>query len=150
MSDVLNRDTLQYRRSVNTPDFPDPPWLEVPRGSANETLLRTVPTRYLVLTGDTLSEMDAQAKAAVDAAAREQARDAEVAQLDDVEALVRAHMQQVNARLNTRAATINGILTAISEASNLAAMKAAVALLAPVPEFTHAQQRNNIRNRMGS
>ena len=126
MSDVLNRETLQYRRSVNTPDFPDPPWLEVPRGSANETLLRTVPTRYLVLTGDVLAEMDASAKAAVDAAALIVRRDSAVAQLEQQEDIIRAFMLIVLDEVNT------------------------LRVAAGLAERTETQLRTAIRNRLGS
>jgi len=69
MSDFLNRtDLTVYVRSGNDPDYPDPPWMEVPPGSANATLIATVPGRYLKITGDVLSEMDAGEKATVDAA----------------------------------------------------------------------------------
>jgi len=69
MSDFLNRSDLTvYVRSGNDPDFPDPPWLLVPPGSGNATLIATVPGKYLKIAGDVLSEMDAGEKATVDAA----------------------------------------------------------------------------------
>ena len=69
MSNVLHRTTLEYRSSVNDPDFPDPPWLEVPPASANATFIASgVPSIYWKLTGDVLSEMTAPEKAVVDAA----------------------------------------------------------------------------------
>ena len=126
MSDVLNRDTLQYRRSVNTPDFPDPPWLEVPRDTANEALLLSVPVRYLVLTGDVLAEMDASAKAAVDAAALIVQRDSAVAQLEQQEDIIRAFMLIVLDEVNT------------------------LRVAAGLAERTETQLRTAIRNRLGS
>jgi hypothetical protein len=150
MSDVLNRDTLEYRRSANTPEHVDPPWLEVPRGSANETLLLSVPTRYLVLTGDTLSEMDASAKAAVDAAALTAARDNLVERLQQQEDVLRAFMLIVLDELNAHAQAVTGILDAIDNASNLAGVKADVALIADVPQRTEQQLRTSIRNRLGT
>ena len=30
MASVINKDTLQYLTSVNTPDYPDPPWVKNP------------------------------------------------------------------------------------------------------------------------
>lgn len=39
MGNYVNRDTLEYRRSVNDPHYPDPPWLYVPPGSDNEAII---------------------------------------------------------------------------------------------------------------
>lgn len=150
MSDVLNRDTLEYRRTVNTPEFSDPPWLEVPRGSDNEALLLSVPARYLTLSGDTLSEMDAQAKAAVDAAALEASRDALIARLQQQEDILRAFMLIVLDEFNLHAESITGVLNAIDNASNLAGIKADVAPLPDAPQRTEEQLRAAIRSRLGS
>lgn len=69
MSDFINRtDLTQYVRSGNDPDYIDPPWLLVLPGSANATLIASVPGKYRKISGDVLSEMDAGEKAAVDAA----------------------------------------------------------------------------------
>lgn len=63
MAAVLNRTTLQYLPSVNTPDYPVLQWVIEPDLSA----VVGVPHRYWKLTGDVVSEMTAPEKAAVDA-----------------------------------------------------------------------------------
>lgn len=64
MADVLHRETLELRRSVNTPDFPPEVWVINPDLSA----VAGVAARYWKLTGDVVSEMSTEEKAAVDAA----------------------------------------------------------------------------------
>jgi hypothetical protein len=70
MSDVVHRVSKQLLRSVNTPDYPAAEWLINP----DLTLLETVPLQYLKVTGDTLAEMTAEEKLAVDYGTLEQAR----------------------------------------------------------------------------
>ena len=64
MADVLNRTTLQYLQSVNTPDYPVGDWVISPDLSA----VAGVPQKYWKLTGDIVSEMTQPEKDAVDAA----------------------------------------------------------------------------------
>lgn len=64
MADVLHRQTLELRRSVNTPDFPPEEWVINPDLSAVAGVL----PRYWKLTGDVVSEMSPEEKAVVDAA----------------------------------------------------------------------------------
>lgn len=59
MATVLHRTTRELRRSVNTPDFDTADWI------INPTLPECEP-RYWKITGDTVSEMDAAEKEAVD------------------------------------------------------------------------------------
>lgn len=79
MSDVLNRDTMAFRRSVNAPDFPDPPWLHNPDLSSVEG----VEPKYWKLTGDVVSEMLQAEKDAVDAAEMQAGKDSDKAQIDE-------------------------------------------------------------------
>jgi len=62
MSSVINRSTREYRRRANTPDFPVADWIINPDMSAVEG----VPKRYWVISGDSVMEMSAPAKAVVD------------------------------------------------------------------------------------
>jgi hypothetical protein len=64
MSDVLNRTTKQYIRSVNTPDYPDIDWLINPDLSS----VISIPSKYWKIEGDLVVEMNSEEKAAVDAA----------------------------------------------------------------------------------
>ena len=69
MGNFVNRTTFARIRSGNDPDYADPPWLAVPPGSPNETVLDATPQQYLKISGDVLSEMTQGEKDAVDAAA---------------------------------------------------------------------------------
>ena len=62
MSDVLHRTTMEYRLSVNTPDFDEADWVVNPDLSS----VVGVPQYHWKFAGDTVSEMDAGEKAVVD------------------------------------------------------------------------------------
>lgn len=64
MADVIKRATLQYLRSVHTPDFPVVDFVINP----DMTPVSGVLQKYWKLSGDDLSEMDETEKQAVDAA----------------------------------------------------------------------------------
>ena len=64
MADVLNRTTKEYRRSVNTPDYPAGTWIINPNLSA----VVGVDRKYWQINGDSVSEMSQAEKDAVDAA----------------------------------------------------------------------------------
>lgn len=64
MADVINKTTLEFRPSVNTPSFPTADWLINPDMSG----VRGVPKKYWKLRGTAVVEMNATEKAAVDAA----------------------------------------------------------------------------------
>lgn len=66
MSDVVNRTTGQYLKSVNTPDYPEADWIINPDLSA----LAGVPGRYWKISGDRVLEMTRAERDAVDSAAR--------------------------------------------------------------------------------
>lgn len=74
MANVVNRTTMEYRRSVNTPDFPEPDWMVVQDETPVTQVVgdpdpgRLWPARYWVLTGDILSIQDAATRAATDVA----------------------------------------------------------------------------------
>lgn len=62
MANVLNRTTKQYKRSVNTPDYPTADWIINPDMSGVDG----VPKKYWKISGDTVSEMDTSEKATAD------------------------------------------------------------------------------------
>lgn len=64
MADVLHRSTLEYRKSVNTPDFSPADWIINPDLSA----IKGVARKYWRIDGDRVVEMTAQEKAAADRA----------------------------------------------------------------------------------
>lgn len=92
MSNFVNRNDLSnFVRSGNDPLFANTlVWLIVPPGSANETLLTTVPSKYLIITGDVISEVDQATKDAIDAALISARRDEQANSLDDVDSDLRA------------------------------------------------------------
>lgn len=63
MANVLNRTTLQYLESVNTPDYPDTEWIVNPDMSG---ITEHYP--YWVIVGDTVRDMTAEEKSAWEAA----------------------------------------------------------------------------------
>ena len=94
----LNRATRQFLRQISSggmeEKFPAESFHDAngePLGNANwihapdMSPVTGVPPRYWIITGDTVSEMDAAAKAVVDAAALTASRDSKIARLDSVE-----------------------------------------------------------------
>jgi hypothetical protein len=63
MAAFLNRTTKHYVSAGNTPDYPAADWIENPDLSA----VAGVPFKYWKVVGDTVVEMGAEEKAAVDA-----------------------------------------------------------------------------------
>jgi hypothetical protein len=64
MANVLNRTTLEYLQSVNTPDFPEQDWIINPDLSSVEG----VSSRYWKIDGDSVIPMTAEEQAAFDTA----------------------------------------------------------------------------------
>lgn len=64
MANVINRITLQYIKSVNTPDYDSADWVINP----DMSLVAGIPEKYWRLVGDTPKEMTIAQKNAVDQA----------------------------------------------------------------------------------
>jgi len=77
MSNVLHRTTKQYRRSVNTPDFPTSDWIINP----NLSSVQNVPVKYWKITDDTVSEMSQAEKDSADVASLPAAKIQKLAQV---------------------------------------------------------------------
>jgi len=75
MASVLNRSTLEYRSSVNTPDFPESEWIINPDISVVDGWSR----KYWKIEGDSVLLMTDSERAAVDSSDLESAKDARVA-----------------------------------------------------------------------
>jgi hypothetical protein len=60
MANVFNRTTMQYEKSVNTPDYPVEDWI------INPTFVPDCEAKYMVVDGDNIREMTPEEKAAVD------------------------------------------------------------------------------------
>jgi len=145
MANVLNRTTREFIQSANTPDYPVVDWIHNPDLSAVAGFDR----RYWIVTGDAVSLMDAGARAALDAATLEAARDDLANQIDQTEDILRAVVLMVLDELNAHSAKINALLTAIDNASSLANLKTAVAAISDLPTRTAAQVKTAIRNKLG-
>jgi len=145
MASVLNRTTRQYLASAHTPDYPTVDWIHNPDMSA----VVGFDSRYWVITGDVVTLMDAAARASLDAAALEAARDSLAGQLDQTEDILRAVVLMVLDELNAHSAKVNALLTAIDNASTLANLKTAVAAIADLPTRTAAQVKTAIRSKLG-
>ena len=80
MPDYLHRTTFVYLKSVASAELPEAlvNYVEYPDLSP----VNGVPSKYWVLTGDVLSEMDQAAKETVDAAADQDIEDGEIFELD--------------------------------------------------------------------
>lgn len=135
MGNFVNRTTLADVRSQNDPDYSDPPWLFVPSGSGNETVINTVPVQYRKITGDVLSEMTLGEKDAVDAAeTAAQIDDTTTTLKTDVDAPspigvdVRALIQTLNRRDNFNTNRIielqNRVQAMLDSTGNVANMRA--------------------------
>ena len=148
MPNWLHRDSKVFLRSVAGAELPSPEldYIRDPDLSAVEGWA----TKYWVISGDTVSLMDAAARAAVDAAELEAMRDLVVTQLDAQEDILRAFMLAVLDELNAHALKTNAILDAIDQATNLASLQTAVGQIADYPQRTPTQMRSAVRTKLGS
>ena len=149
MSNVTNRTTLEYRRSVNDPDYPDPPWLHN-SPQADALYEGGVPTKYWKISGDVVSEMTQTEKDAVDATERDAQRDNVSNEIDRVEDIVRALALTLLDELNNHADKMNEILDAADNATNLADFKARMGAISNYPQRTIAQLKTVLRNKLGT
>lgn len=145
MADFVNTATLAVELSVN-----DKPagWVALTRAEAEAAL--AIPGAYRKWTGSAVAEMTAPEKAAADAAALAARRTATAAELDRVEGVLRATVLLLLDELNSHAAKINAILTAIDGAATLAALKTAVLAITDYPTRTVAQLRAAIVAKLGT
>ena len=148
MADVVNVETLELRQSVNTPNYPNPPWLPITRDLF--LAWSVIPQIYRKWVVDHIEEMSAGEKAAVDAAILEALRDSVIQQVDELENIQRAFMLAVLDELNNHTAKINAMLTAVDTASNTAEIKANYGAIPDLPTRTTAQLRSAIRAKLGT
>lgn len=97
MATVFNRITKQLIQSVNTPDYPESSWIVNP----DLSWLENVPQKYWKVVGDSVVEMSAAEKTAVDAALLAVRRDQIEAKTTDgaFKAVLTALVKVVNLRL---------------------------------------------------
>lgn len=106
MSSVINRTTLAYKTSVNTPDYSETEWIINPDLSG----VSEVPQKYWKIVGDDVVEMDQAEKDAVDAAIAEQARLA-VESMLKTEVLPADYSGRLNVSCKAKDMTITTIIT---------------------------------------
>lgn len=148
MADVLKKTAIDYRRSVNTPDFPEADWFHNPDVSA---VYPVVPQKYWRVGTNPVEEMDAGQKAAVDsaetAAALASAKataDAAIDGLDGYEA--RALAKLMLDEINNLRQWITSFKAAVAAAGSLTALKNNVAALPNTPDRTLAQAKTAYKN----
>lgn len=148
MSDVINRTTLQFLRSVNDPLYPEPTW----KANPDMSQVAGVDPRFWKwdAVNDRPIPMTAGEQATAIAAALSAARDGAAERLTQAEDITRAFMLLVLDELNAHTAKVNAILDAIDAAASLAGLKTAIGLLADLPTRTEQQLRTAIRNKLGT
>jgi hypothetical protein len=152
MTDHLNRNTLEFRRSSNEPLHEPPDWIRNPLDDVGRAL-RDSPylPRYWVLQGDdTIRDSTGPEKAAIDAASLAAGRDAVAARADDLEDVVRALALVLLDEFNLHTGRVNAILDAIDGASNFGQVKSAIAAINDLPTRDIADIKTGIRNKLGT
>ena len=92
--------------------------------------------------------MTAPQRAAVDAAELEAQKDAVADEFDRAMTVMRAFGEVLVDELNARADTINAILDAADNATNLGTFKTAMLAIADYPQRTLAQLKTAVRNKL--
>lgn len=96
MANVLHRVTKQYRKSVNTPDFPVGVWIINPDVSA----VQGFANKYWVITGDVVTLMNQISRDAIDTAEESARRDSIADELDQSQTIMRAFAEVVLDEIN--------------------------------------------------
>lgn len=152
MANVIHRTTLEFRRSANEPDFPEPEWQHAPDMSA----VAGVPRRYWKAPADWGApgagpvEMAQAEKDAVDAAILEAARDSTAGQLENLEDIFRAFVLALLDERNRMAQAFNDLKNGVATANNLNDAKTAAQAIADEPIRTVADIKTGVRNKLGS
>lgn len=154
MATVINRTTLELRERISISLYQEPEWKAIHTktigSEAAVEAIKAIPVRYRKIDGtDNIVEMSQAEKDAVDAATLETARNNLVAQIDNVEDVLRASLLSILDELNAHSLKINAILNAIDGASNLAEVKSAIAAIPDSPPRSIAQLKTAIRNKLG-
>jgi hypothetical protein len=148
MSSAWNPNTVDYRRSVNTPDFPAP-WV-INHPEADALFDANVPMHYWKDVAGIATEMTPAEKAAVDASRVEASRDSAVTRMDDLEDIVRAIALTLLDAHNANRTALNAILDGIDAAASLADVKASIGAIANLPIGNGAQLRAQVRAKLGT
>lgn len=152
MANVIHRTTLEFRSSVNTPDFPEPEWKHEPDMSSVagvQAIYWKAPADWNVANAGPV-EMSQPEKDAVDTQMLSDRRDDEVLPFDDLEDLVRAFALVTLDEINLLRQRINDVEAAIENANNLADAKTALVALASLPDRTISQMKTATRSKLGT
>lgn len=147
MASLLNTSTLEILRSADETKLSSP-WTVI--SEQNAATWQAIPPQYRKLVGEAIEEMTQAEKDAVNAARLQAARDAEAAQLQSQEDILRAFMLVVLDDRNLLAARLSSLLDAIDGASSLATLKTAVATINNPRQYDEQQLRGAIKSRLGS
>lgn len=147
MPEYLHKPTLRLHYSLSEAPDQSSDYVEIARADFNAW--NAIPLHYRKLSGDTVVEMDAGEKAAVDAQRLSDARDAIAARLDGVEDELRAFALAVLDEVNLHAERVTAILDASDAAVSLADFKARMGLIDDVPTRTISQMKAAVRGKLG-
>ena len=137
MPNYLHRTTRQYLHSVSPASLSEPAenYIYMPDMSAVEG----VPVRYWIITGDLVGEMTQAEKDAVDVQILNNRRDGVIAEIDDLENIMRALTKMIVSEINILRQQFN---TTTSEVPQLTSTTFA--------DRTLSQVRDQLRNELGS
>lgn len=148
MPNYLHRTTKAYEVSIPTSRLSEPvanyiqdPDLSAVAGFSNI---------YWTITGDVVTLKSVSERASADAVLLEGRRDNIANQVDQTEEILRASLLVLLDELNLHAARVTDILNAIDNASSLAGLKTAIALIPDVPTRSIGQMKTAIRGKFGS
>jgi len=142
MSNVVNRTTKQFIRSVNTPDYPVIDWIINPDMGA----VVGFNNKYWIVTGDIVSLMDQAARDVVDAAELSDRRDETANRLDSSQDVMVEFFKLIIIELNRKTDKTNSILLAAENATSLADFQTRMNLITDEPNRTMAQLKIALRS----
>ena len=137
MPNYLHRTTKQYLRSVSPASLPEPVenYIFMPDLSAVEG----VPNRYWKITGDVVNEMTQGEKDTVDMQALNDSRDAIIAEIDNLESIIRALTKILVSEINILRQQFNATTGEVQQLTTTT-----------FADRTLSQVRNQLRNDLGS
>lgn len=153
MADAIKRSTLQHYASIDTTGFDPVEWLIFGTDRANEipvlrALYQLVPARHLKIVNENVVEMLQSEKDAVDALLLNFQRDSIANFIENTQSYERAFAEILLDDRNMLATKIKLILDAIDGASTLAQVKSAVQVITDPPQFTLANFKTALRNKL--
>jgi len=155
MADAIHRTTLILRESIDATGLDPVEWLIYGKERAGDIpALRSmcgpggVPARHRKIVSESVVEMTPAEKDAVDADMLANERNSTAAAIEAPQSYEKAFAQIMLDDRNLLAQKITAILNAIDGAATLAQMKAAVALIPDPPQYTLAQLKTALRNKL--